>query len=86
MEKRIEIDVIAPRRFHPHQNLTQALIMRPKDLIETLNRARSKRMTVDFLNCGNRQLEEAAGQCAKKRCYSMPSTVDWEVPKWGQAL
>ena len=55
-------------------------------LIETLNRARSKRMTVDFLNCGNRQLEEAAGQCAKKRCYSMPSTVDWEVPKWGQAL
>jgi len=55
-------------------------------LIETLNRTWNKRMVVDFLNSDNRQLEEAAADCAKKRSYSIPSAVDWVVPKWGQAL
>lgn len=55
-------------------------------LIESLNKNWNKLMVVDFLHSGNRQLEEAAADCAKKRGYSMPSTVDWAVPKWGQAL
>jgi len=55
-------------------------------LIESLNKNWNKTMVVDFLNSGNRQLEEAAADCAKKRGYSLTSTVDWVVPKWGQAL
>jgi len=55
-------------------------------LIESLNKNWNKTMVVDFLRSGNRQLEEAAADCAKKRGYSMPSTVDWVVPKWGQTL
>ncbi|MGZ3604987.1 MAG: HEAT repeat domain-containing protein [Thermodesulfobacteriota bacterium] len=55
-------------------------------LIESLNKNWNKTMAIDFLKCGNRQLEEAAAGCAKQRGYSMPYTVDWVVPKWGQAL
>ncbi len=55
-------------------------------LIESLSKNWNKTMVVDFLRSGNRQLEEAAADCVKKRGYSMPSTVDWVVPKWGQAL
>ena len=55
-------------------------------LIESLNKNWNKIMVVDFLNSGNRQLEEAAADCAKKRGYSVPSTIDWVAPKWGQAL
>jgi hypothetical protein len=55
-------------------------------LIESLNKNWNKTMVVDFLKSGNRQLEEAAADCAKKRGYPVPSTVDWVVPKWGQAL
>ena len=55
-------------------------------LIESLNKNWNKTMVVDFLHSGNRQLEEAAADCVKKRAYSVPSTVDWVVPKWGQAL
>lgn len=55
-------------------------------LIESLNKNWNKTMVVDFSKSGNRQLEEAAADCAKKRSYSMPSAVDWVVPKWGQAL
>ena len=55
-------------------------------LIESLNKNWNKTMVVDFLHSGNRQLEGAAADCVKKRGYSMPSTVDWAVPNWGQAL
>ena len=55
-------------------------------LIESMNKNWNKTMVVDFLKSGNRQLEEAAADCAKKRGYSMPYTVDWVAPKWGQAL
>ncbi len=55
-------------------------------LIETLNKYWNKTMAIDFLNSGNRQLKEAAADCAKKRGYSTTSAVDWIVPKWGQAL
>lgn len=55
-------------------------------LIEALNKSWNKTMVIDFLNSGNRQLGEAAAECAKKRGYTTPSTVDWIVPKWGQAL
>lgn len=55
-------------------------------LIETLNKFWNKTMVIDFLNSGNRQLGEAAADCAKKRGYSTTSTLDWIVPKWGQAL
>ena len=55
-------------------------------LIESMNKNWNKTMVVDFLHSGNRQLEEAAADCAKKRGYSLPSNVDWVVPKWGQAL
>ncbi len=55
-------------------------------LIETLNKYWNKMMVIDFLNSGNPQLREAAADCVKKRGYSTTSTVDWIVPKWGQAL
>ena len=55
-------------------------------LIESMNKNWNKTMVLDFLNCGNRQLEEAATDCAKKRGYSIHTPVDWVVPKWGQAL
>ncbi len=55
-------------------------------LIEALNKFWNKTMVIDFLNSGNRQLGEAAADCAKKRGYSATATVDWIVPKWGQAL
>jgi len=55
-------------------------------LIESLNKNWNKTMVVDFLKSGNPQLEGAAADCVKERGYSVPSTVDWVVPKWGQAL
>ncbi len=55
-------------------------------LIEALNKYWNKTMVIDFLNSGNRQLKEAAADCAKKRGFSTTSTVDWVAPKWGQAL
>lgn len=55
-------------------------------LIEALSKFWNKTMVIDFLNSGNRQLGEAAADCAKKRGYSTTTTVDWIVPKWGQAL
>ncbi len=55
-------------------------------LIESMNKNWNKTMVLDFLKCGNRQLEEAATDCAKRRGYSILVPVDWTVPKWGQAL
>ena len=56
-------------------------------LIETLNRGSWNRtMVMDFLNCGNSQLEKAASECAKKRSYPINSTPDPKAPKWGQAI
>lgn len=55
-------------------------------LIESMNKNWNKTMVLDLLNCGNRQLEEAATDCAKRRGYSVHIPVDWAVPKWGQAL
>lgn len=56
-------------------------------LIETLNRGSWNRtMVMEFLNCGNSQLKEAASGCAKKRSFSITSTLDPMAPKWGKAI
>ena len=56
-------------------------------LIETLNRGSWNRtMVMDFLNCGNGQLEKAGSECAKKRSYPITSAPDPNAPKWGQAI
>ena len=56
-------------------------------LIEILDRGSwNRRMVMDFLNCGNNQLEKAASECAKKRSYPITSTPDPKAPKWGQAI
>jgi hypothetical protein len=56
-------------------------------LIEALNRVSWNRtMVMDFLSCGNSQLEKTASECAKQRGFPIVSTPDPMAPKWGQAM
>ncbi len=49
-------------------------------LIEALH-AYDKKMTLDFVHCGNEKLKQAAHEVAQKRGYKI--STDWSGPKWG---
>jgi hypothetical protein len=55
-------------------------------LIEALNGAWDRTMAINFQNCGNPQLEQAASDWAKRRGYTLTLAADQTVPKWGEAL
>jgi hypothetical protein len=55
-------------------------------LIEALNGAWDRTMGIDFQNCGNPQLEQAASDWAKRRGYTLTLAAGQTVPKWGEAL
>lgn len=52
-------------------------------LIEALHKYGNKRMTMDFINCGNVQLKEAAYEWAKSHGYKIEKYTDTRKgPKW----
>jgi HEAT repeat protein len=52
-------------------------------LVETLNKYGTKRMAIDFINCGNIQLKEAAKGWAESHGYKIKEGIDVSHgPKW----
>jgi HEAT repeats len=52
-------------------------------LVDALNKYGTKRMSMDFINCGNIQLKEAAKQWSEKHNYKMKEGIEaGHGPKW----